>query len=114
MPVTRPYVRTDLDVVDLDGESVVYDPRTREVHYLNHSAALVFALCDGTTTMKEMADAIADVYEAPLDEVEKQVRSTVRRLRRGGLLESSGAQTTVEPAQADHRELVRMQVPKST
>src|SRR2546430_16766140 len=77
-------------MVEVEGESVIYDRRTKDLHYLNQSSALVFDLCDGATTMKEMAVAISDVYQAPFDDVEPQVRGTVRELRRRGLLTGKG------------------------
>src|SRR5256885_17094443 len=86
MPATKPRVRDDLTVCNIDGEAVVYDPDGSELHYLNHSAALVLDLCDGEATMKEMSTAIADVYEEPIADVEKQVRSVVRQLQALNLL----------------------------
>src|SRR5881396_1686123 len=93
MAATRPRVREEVTVCDIDGEAVVYDPYV-ELHYLNHSAALVLDLCDGEATMREMASAIADVYEMPADDIENQVRSTVRQLKDRNLLVS----TTRPPA----------------
>jgi hypothetical protein len=118
MAATKPRIRPDISVADIDGEAVVYDPNGEHLHYLNHSAALVLDLCDGTATMKQMAQAIADVYEMPPDDVEKQVRTTVRELRRRVLLEPTKKKTPAEepePAEIaeDEREPIRMQVPRS-
>jgi Coenzyme PQQ synthesis protein D (PqqD) len=124
MPATKPRVREELTVCGIDGEAVVHDPDGSELHYLNHSAALVFDLCDGAATMKDMSAAIADVYEMPVDEVEKQVRATVRQLQNRNLLmptkreaadespsDEDGKRTQVE---IDLREVVRLQVPRSS
>src|SRR5438093_4341488 len=86
MAVTKPRARDEVAVCDIDGEAVVYDPNGSELHYLNHSAALVLDLCDGEASMKDMATAIADVYEMPAADIEKQVRSTVRQLQARNLL----------------------------
>jgi|SRR5581483_807168 len=121
MAATRPSVRDDLTICEIDGEAVIFDPRGSELHYMNHSAALVLDLCDGSATMKEMAAAIADVYEMRAEEVEKQVRSIVRKLRGYRLLEPSKATPAdEEPAAeeddglADERKEIRMQVPRSS
>jgi len=124
MAATRPRVREEVTVCGIEGEAVVYDPDGSELHYLNHSAALVLDLCDGEATMKEMATAIADVYEEPIADVEKQVRSVVRQLQARSLLvptkqpaagkvvsNGSGKSAQVE---IDLRELVRLQVPRSS
>jgi Coenzyme PQQ synthesis protein D (PqqD) len=124
MAVTRPRIREEITVCGIDGEAVVYDPDGSELHYLNHSAALVLDLCDGETSMKQMSTAIADVYEMAAADVEKQVRSTVRQLQARNLLvptkqpatgnvasNGSGKSAQVE---IDLRELVRLQVPRSS
>lgn len=87
MPVTKPRIRDDLTVVELDGEAVIYDEDTSELHHLNPSATIVFRLCDGTQTMREMSSDIAHAFELPLPEVEPDVRRTVRELRKAKLLE---------------------------
>jgi Coenzyme PQQ synthesis protein D (PqqD) len=117
MARVKPRARTDLDVVEVEGEAVVYDPSARQAHYLNHSAALVFSLCDGETTIFDMADAIVDVYEMPFDEVDSQVRKLLRDLRQLGILEGS-AQTPAEAEpseeEIDERGRIRIKVPQST
>jgi hypothetical protein len=111
----KPRVREDLDVVDVDGEAVVYDPVGRDVHYMNHSAALVFGLCDGASTAREISSAIAEVYEMPVDDVYRQVRELLKGLRSKELLERPGEQPAWQPPgwDADERGLVRLAVPES-
>jgi hypothetical protein len=118
----KPRIRPDLDYVEVDGEAVVHDVVYGGLHYLNYSAALVFGLCDGQTTISEMAEGIADVYEMPEDEVESQVRSLLRDFRRRRLLDptSSEKQDELEKLRTSRREhsdergRIRMQVPQST
>jgi hypothetical protein len=118
MAATKPLVRPDLAIADLDGEAVVYVPAQERFHYLNHPAALVLDLCDGTATMRQMAEAIADVYEMPLETVESDVRTLVRDLRSRGLVLSSGEKPqdvlAATAAELDEREQVRLEVPRSS
>ena len=86
---SRPKVRKDLDIVELDDELVLYDPATDEVHYLNATAALVFGLCDGSATVKEIATDIAGAIGVPEKRIERQVRTLLKELREVGLLEGS-------------------------
>jgi len=134
LPVTKPRIDPAVRVTDIDGEAVLYNQTDGLLHYLNHSAALVLDLCDGETTMHEMAEAIADVYEMPLGEIEPQVRSVVRDLRRRRLLvptrkakppaDDSEATPAADGSVAasdetptddlDERRRIRMDVPRST
>lgn len=86
MPAIRPRVRGDLTVVVLDGEAVVYDEVSGELHHLNASATLVFELLDGTSTIRELATDVADAFGKQPQEIETQIRKLVRQFRQLGLL----------------------------
>jgi PqqD family protein of HPr-rel-A system len=86
VPAARPRVRDDLTVVELDGEAVVYDERSGELHHLNPTATLIFGFLDGTATVRELAADVADAFGVPADEVETQIRTLVRSFRKLGLL----------------------------
>ena len=86
MPPVKPKARDDLTVVELDGETVIYDEETTELHHLNPTATIVFGLCDGSSTMKEISADISEVFQVPIQEVEPQVRGLIRRLREAKLL----------------------------
>ena len=112
-----PRARADLTVVDIDGEAVAYDPVARDLHHLNHSAALVFELCDGRTTIAEMTEAIGEAYEMDPRGLEEQIRPLLRQLRDVGLLEGKKAeQMARESAERDAalKKLRRIPVPKDT
>ncbi len=87
MPALRPKTRDDLAVVELDGEAVIYDERSGDLHLLNRTATIVFHLCDGTGTAREFASDIAEAFGVHTDEVDRQVRSLLRGFRKAGLLE---------------------------
>jgi len=87
----RPQVRTDLVVVELDGEAVIYDERTADLHHLNPTATIVFGLCDGTATIAEIAGDISRAFGVPVTDVEAQVRRVVRQFRKADLMTSSAA-----------------------
>jgi PqqD family protein of HPr-rel-A system len=82
----KPRMRDDLTVVELDGEAVMYDDHSGELHHLNATATLVAELCDGTATIKELSSDISDGFGVPHEQVERQVRTLLRSLRRAGLL----------------------------
>jgi coenzyme PQQ synthesis protein D (PqqD) len=95
--------KAGLTTETIESELVVFDPETNEVHSLNESAALVFGMCDGTSTKDDMcarlpeiglpADhgivelALAELVEASLIEVQPELptggvtrRTLTRRL----------------------------------
>jgi Coenzyme PQQ synthesis protein D (PqqD) len=78
------------------GEILIHDPATDEAHALNETAALVYDLCDGTTSRAAMATeigrraglpadegivdlALGELVEAGLVETEEAERPTVTR-----------------------------------
>jgi hypothetical protein len=97
MPALKPKVRSDLTVVELEGEAVIYDDATRQVHYLNRTATIVFNLCDGSSTIRELSGDIAEAFSLGQGEVERQVRTLIRSFREAGFLEGSGAQPAASP-----------------
>ena len=89
MAATRPRARADLTVVELDGEAVIYDERSGELHHLNGSATLIFGLLDGTATVRELAADVAAAFGVPAGEVASQIRALLRQFRSLGLLDGS-------------------------
>ena len=86
-PATRPSKREGLTTVELDGEAVVYDEASGELHHLNPAATIVLSLCDGTLSIEEMASAVSEAFEVAFDEALPQIRETVERFAEAGLLE---------------------------
>jgi len=86
MPALKPKVRADLVVVEVDGEAVVYDPLDVMLHHLNPTAAVVFKLCDGSGTVRELSEDMAEVLGLPVNTVLRQVRRVVSQFKESGLL----------------------------
>ena len=78
--------RDDLTVISLDDEAVIYDEDTGNLHHLNQTAALVFSMCDGTESARELSASIALAYGVDAGEIEPQVRSVLRTLKHQGLV----------------------------
>jgi hypothetical protein len=55
-------------VIDLDGETLVYDLTRHRAHCLNAVAAIVWRRCDGQTSVERMADAVADATNSAADQ----------------------------------------------
>ena len=44
---------------------IVYQPAEDRVHYLNHTAALVFEFCNGRNSPQAIAEAVGDLFDLP-------------------------------------------------
>jgi PqqD family protein of HPr-rel-A system len=87
MPAMKPKVRSDLTFVQIEGEAILYDPEAVRLHHLNPSAALIFQLCDGSGTVKELARDIAEELGLPQDDITRQVRRVVEHFKHSGILD---------------------------
>lgn len=70
----------------LDEETIVVDPRTREVHLFNETAARIWELLAAPQTLEDLTGALADEYDAPADEVRASVEETLALMQAKGLL----------------------------
>ncbi|MDT8370299.1 MAG: PqqD family protein [Longimicrobiales bacterium] len=83
-----PRARADVVLRPVGRDWVLYDPRTRDLHLLNITAALTWDLLDGTLTEAEIVGQIRElVREAPpAPVVEEDVRGAIRDFDQKGLL----------------------------
>jgi Coenzyme PQQ synthesis protein D (PqqD) len=61
-PSTHPRVAAGLEVNEAEDGLVVYVEATETVHHLNKTAAVIFALCDGTRNGQAVADEVARLF----------------------------------------------------
>lgn len=85
--VTFPLARTNEIVTkEVDGELLIYDCARDEAHCLNSSAAAIWKLCDGRTSIPEMAQAVRSAAGQSVDEI--LIHATLRQLSARALLEN--------------------------
>ena len=86
IPQTLPRARQrELVTREVAGEMLVYDRSRDEAHCLNPAAALVWANCDGQTTIAEMARLLEAEMKAPVaDEI---IWFALNQLEQSGLLD---------------------------
>lgn len=81
MPPTNPTAVHDLDVNEVKDGLIVYDRAAERVHYLNHTAAFIFQLCDGSRTPAQLAGLVADAFgldQPPRSEAEECLDQLIR------------------------------------
>jgi hypothetical protein len=85
----------------LDGELVLYNPVDHRIHHLDRTGALVWQLLDGTATVGELVDDIAEAFGAPAEQIEADVADILTSLAGEGLLEETSS-GRMDPYPADH------------
>ena len=81
-----PRRRDDLHVEELDGEAVLYDPRTGAVHRFNATTFMVWKACDGTQRPHDLALGLMEDFSVSASEALRVVRQAIEQLTEKELL----------------------------
>jgi Coenzyme PQQ synthesis protein D (PqqD) len=85
LQTSGPRTRTDLDVNEVPDGLIIYDGESDRVHYLNHTAALIFCLCTGEYSEAAIAQEVEQAFS--LDRLPApETESCLADFRREGLL----------------------------
>jgi len=84
-----PIPRQGFVLEELDGETLLYRHSLKKLIYLNASAALVWKLCDGKRSAREIAGILADAYPEEADMVTTDVSDALDGLVREGALRTA-------------------------
>ena len=79
-------LRSDLAVVELDGDLVVYDPVEPACHVLSGGAVIVWAELDGNGS-EGLVERICRRVGADLEQIGDEIRGVLTDFARLGLLE---------------------------
>lgn len=101
LPIAR---KEGLLVETLPDEVLVYDLDRKKAHCLNQTAALIWQHCDGRTPVSEIARALSDHLNAPVDE--EVVWYGLNHLSKTRLLEEEIARPGEKP-NVSRRDLIR-------
>ena len=86
--VQRPLRAEGYKLEALDDELLLYHPAQTRAVYMNHSATLVWGLCDGRT-VDEIVEVLSAAYPEADATLADDVRATVTRLAELGALRES-------------------------
>ena len=70
-----------------DGSGVLFDPKNSMTYAVTASAVLVWEVCDGTRSSPAIADTLADTYDAPREQIARDVDALLVHLTELGLFE---------------------------
>lgn len=86
-PTERPKRRPDIVLRALGSDAMLYDPVADAVVKLNRTSRRVWELCEGERDATAIAAVIANEFAVgPGQNVEADVRGTIGRFARAGLL----------------------------
>ena len=87
--------RAEVTMVRLDGELVeVTVERSHEAFRLNDTAFALWELCDGSTTVTEMTEAVRELFAGSPDALSEDVRAALQHLLEAGLITLAEGDTT--------------------
>lgn len=82
----RPRRAPDVRVVETSADELVVTAGDRTRIVLNGTARALWELCDGVTTVEEMAGAVNAVFDTDADTARTEVSSGLRDLHEAGLI----------------------------
>jgi hypothetical protein len=80
-----PLAVAGLDANEVNDGLVIYDEPHDRVHYLNHTAAMIFTLADGTRSPEDLAGLLASAFSLPAPPLDETI-ACIAQLRTEGLL----------------------------
>jgi len=84
-----PKKRADLNVWEVEGEGIVYDPNSGMGHVLNPTALRIWSLCDGRHTPKAIEKALVHEFPDKGDIIPGDVGMALAQFGDLGLLETA-------------------------
>jgi hypothetical protein len=90
-----PLAVDDVETAVFEGEAVLFRESTRSVHRVSGLAAAVWMLCDGGTSVDDIATELSDVFATPLDEITPTVIDALAKLDEAQLLVRTDGNTTI-------------------
>ena len=71
---------------DFDDEILLYHPGKTVSFYLNSQAAIIWDLCDGESSIREIIDALIENYPDAKDQMENDVVSSLETFVKNGAI----------------------------
>lgn len=93
-----PAVRTDLHTEGIDGELVIFDPLTSEVHQLDPLGTIIWPFLDGEATVGELVLDLAAAFEVPEARVRDDLGTLLATLSEHRLIEGQQPEQVEQPA----------------
>jgi hypothetical protein len=87
MNLRFPTPSKDLSLQRVGQEAILHDRRNGRAHVINESAAQVWELCDGQSTLDHIVSVFAAAYALPAADVQADVRYILAKFHELRVLE---------------------------
>ena len=87
MDLQSPTPNTDVSLQRVGQEAILHDHHNGRAHVINESAAQIWELCDGATTLDQIVSAFAAAYALPAADVQADVQYILARFHDLGVIE---------------------------
>ena len=84
-----PRQRSGVLELDMEGGVILYDDGSSLVHRLSPSASIVWKLCQGDASVRELARDVAEAFGRDSSEIEEQLSTSIAELDALGLVEDA-------------------------
>ena len=85
---------TGFVVEEMDEEILLYHPNTHKAIHLNRTAAVIWKLCDGKRTVKELTECLAAEFPSAKLNIAHEVQEAIDQLLHDGALIEQSAEST--------------------
>lgn len=82
----RPTRRTEFEERTVEGEMVVVDQESEQIHQLNETASFIWQLCDGKHDRQQIVEELSTAFEVDAETAEQDVTNVLEKLEEIGLL----------------------------
>jgi hypothetical protein len=83
----RPQRKLDYRLEQLDDELLLYHPNENQIVYLNQTVSMVWGLCDGKRSVKEMIELLEKAYPEAAASIASDVLKTLDKFYESGCIE---------------------------
>lgn len=83
---TVPKQESDIKIETFGDGVLLYKETVREAAYLNNSAAVIWALCDGKNTLADIENALKKAYPVGEDSIREDINFTLEKLQQKGAI----------------------------
>ena len=87
MDLRFPTPNKDVALQRVGQEAILHDRRNGRAHVINESAAQIWELCDGQSTLDHIVSAFAAAYALPAADVQADVQYILAKFRELRVLE---------------------------
>jgi hypothetical protein len=78
---------TNIEIETFGDGVLLYHQTIREAVYLNNSAAVIWALCDGNNSVADIENILRNAYPEGKDAIQKDIKFTLERLQQNNAIE---------------------------